>query len=81
MSQVARLRPKLTHKFPKPVPALGDMLQRLVLIAPEDVHAITLLTRDVLRRAEIRHAQAFQHRPDPTKIAAWALLALSLFAA
>jgi hypothetical protein len=69
MARVSRLpRPKLL-RVPRPSPGLGDMLQRLVLIAPEDVHAITLLTRSVLKRAEIRHAQAFQHRPDPTKIA------------
>lgn len=80
MSRVAARvsRPKLL-RVPRPAPALGDMLQRLVLIAPEDVHALTLLTRAVLKRAEQRHSQAFQHRPDPTKIALWLLALAPLF--
>lgn len=47
---------------------LGDMLQRLALIAPEDMAALTRLTRDILREAERRHTAAFQGRPDPTKL-------------
>lgn len=62
-------RPRLV----KTAPRLGDLLQRLILIAPEDVRALERLTRDVLRRAEDRHRRAFQGRPDPTKAALWLL--------
>lgn len=48
--------------------SLGDTLQRLALIAPDDLRAIALLARDVLRRAEVRHLQNFKYT-DPTKSA------------
>lgn len=43
---------------------LGDMLQRLALIAPDDLFALTMITRDVLKHAEARYKRYF---PDPTK--------------
>lgn len=41
--------------------SLGDMLQRLALIAPTELHAIAKLTRDVLKHAELRHKRYLGH--------------------
>lgn len=38
-------------------PQLGDMLQRLALIAPHDLYAIALIVTDALDRAEIEHSR------------------------
>lgn len=46
-------------------PNLGDMLQRLALIAPNDLFQIARLTADVLRHAEERHKRLFPGRTDP----------------
>lgn len=37
-------------------PQLGDMLQRLALISPHDLYAISLIVGDTLKRAEAEHA-------------------------
>lgn len=42
-------------------PNLGDMLQRLALIAPNDLVALARLTADVLRVAEEHHRRAYPH--------------------
>lgn len=52
----ARLPARASKLIVRRTPGLGDILQRLAIIAPEDVHGLTLIARDTLRRAEARHA-------------------------
>lgn len=41
--------------------SLGDMLQRLAVISPEDLEAITVLVDHVLRRRWIALARSYMH--------------------
>lgn len=63
--------------IPPPNRPLGDLLQRLAEIDPVAIHALTMLTRDILRRAEARHLVNFKYR-DPTRSALWAVAMLPL---
>jgi len=55
------------QRQPRPVSdrPLGDMLQRLAMIAPNDVYALTALVRDVLREADRRHQRFLPHDKRP----------------
>jgi hypothetical protein len=55
-------RPRLVTPAPLR-PQLGDMLQRLALISPTDLHHIARLVADVLRHAEQQHKGFFPDRP------------------
>lgn len=55
-NRMARLPARASKLIVRRTPGLGDILQRLAIIAPEDVHGLTLIARDTLRRAEARHA-------------------------
>lgn len=53
-------RPRLVASKHQP---LGNILQRLAQIAPDDLRALTMLARDVLKHAERRHQRYFPHGP------------------